>query len=63
VNLRRHLLLALGSGIAGSFALRRAQTGAARLRRVGVLAPSTPAKEAVTRAPFFDEMRALGWIE
>jgi putative ABC transport system substrate-binding protein len=33
------------------------------LRRVGVLAPSTAAKEEVTLKPFFDEMRRLGWIE
>lgn len=32
-------------------------------RRVAVLAPSTAAREAVTLKPFFDEMRALGWIE
>jgi hypothetical protein len=38
MNQRRHLLLALGAGLAGSAALTRAQTGAARLRGVGVLA-------------------------
>jgi putative ABC transport system substrate-binding protein len=32
-------------------------------RRVGVLAPSTAAREAVTLKPFFDEMRQRGWIE
>jgi putative ABC transport system substrate-binding protein len=32
-------------------------------RRVGVLAPSTVAREAVTLKPFFEEMRKLGWIE
>ena len=33
------------------------------MRRVGVLAPSTRAKEEVTLKPFFDQMRELGWIE
>ena len=40
-----------------------AQAAATRPRRVGILAPSTAAKEAVTLRPFFDEMRQLGWIE
>jgi putative ABC transport system substrate-binding protein len=43
----------------GSFV--RAQRPA--LRRIGVLAPSTAAKEEVTLKPFFDEMRRMGWIE
>ena len=60
---RRLLLLALGAASSGSPVLLRAQTSTANLRRVGVLAPSTRAKEAVTLKPFFDEMRALGWIE
>lgn len=33
------------------------------LRRIGVLAPSTAAREAVTLKPFFDQMAALGWVE
>ena len=33
------------------------------MRRVGVLAPSTLAKEEVTLKPFFDQMRQLGWVE
>lgn len=32
-------------------------------RRIGVLAPSTAAREAVTLKPFFDQMAQLGWIE
>jgi len=36
VNRRRHLLLALSAGLAGSAAPARAQTGAARLRRIGM---------------------------
>ena len=32
-------------------------------RRVGVLAPGTAAREAVTLKPFFDEMERLGWVE
>ena len=41
-------------------ALARAQPAP---RRVGVLAPSTAARDEVTLKPFFDEMRALGWTE
>jgi putative ABC transport system substrate-binding protein len=33
------------------------------MRRIGVLAPSTRAKEEVILKPFFDEMHRLGWIE
>jgi putative ABC transport system substrate-binding protein len=33
------------------------------MRRIGVLAPSTAAREAVTLLPFFDQMATLGWIE
>jgi putative tryptophan/tyrosine transport system substrate-binding protein len=33
------------------------------MRRVGVLAPSTAAKEEVTLKPFFHRMEELGWIE
>ena len=63
MNPRRLLLLALGAAISGNPVLLRAQTSTTNLRRVGVLAPSTRAKEEVTLKPFFDEMRALGWIE
>ena len=60
---RRLLLLALGTCLSGSPSLLLAQAPVAHLRRVGVLAPSTRAKEEVILKPFFDEMRALGWIE
>ena len=60
---RRLLLFALSAGLSGHAALLRAQTPAASLRRVGVLMPSTRAKEEVTLKPFFDQLRALGWIE
>lgn len=63
MNQRRLLLLALGAGLADHATLLRAQTPAASLRRVGVLAPSSRAKEEVTLKPFFDQMRELGWIE
>jgi hypothetical protein len=33
------------------------------MRRVGVLVPSTRAKEEVILKPFFDQMRELGWVE
>ena len=63
MNPRRLLMLALGASLSGLAALLRAQTPAASLRRVGVLAPSSQAKEEITLKPFFDQMRQLGWIE
>ncbi len=33
------------------------------MRRVGVLAPSTWAKDEITLEPFYEKMRQLGWIE
>ena len=60
---RRRLTLALGASLGCHAALLRAQTPATGLRRVGVLAPSTRVKEDVILKPFFDQMRALGWIE
>jgi putative ABC transport system substrate-binding protein len=63
MNPRRLLMLALGASVSGPATLLRAQTPAASMRRVGVLAPSTHAKEEVILKPFFDEMRLLGWIE
>ncbi|MBL8383573.1 MAG: ABC transporter substrate-binding protein [Burkholderiales bacterium] len=41
----------------------KAQASRPALRHVGVLAPSTAAKEAVTLKPFFDRMAGLGWVE
>ena len=63
MNPRRRAVLALGAMLSGHTALLRAQTPGANVRRVGVLMPSTRAKEEVILKPFFDEMRALGWIE
>ena len=63
MNKRRFLLLALGAGLSCNAVLLRAQTSAGSMRRVGVLAPSTHAKEEITLKPFFDGMRELGWIE
>ena len=60
---RRLLVLAPVASLSGYAPLLSAQTSGTNLRRVGVLAPSTHAKEEVTLKPFFDEMRALGWIE
>jgi putative ABC transport system substrate-binding protein len=62
MNPRRLAMLALGANLAGYAALLRAQPPATTLRRVGVLAPSTRAKEDVILMPFYDEMRRLGWI-
>ena len=63
MNQRRLFVLMFGAGLASREALLRAQTSAVAVRRVGVLAPSTRAKEEITLRPFFDEMRRLGWIE
>ena len=60
---RRLVILALGAGLSGHTALLRAQTPATGPRRVGVLAPSTRAKEEVTLKHFFVQMREMGWIE
>ena len=60
---RRLLVVALGSlGLLGQAPLR-GQTPGPGLRRVGVLAPGTHAKEEITLKPFFDQMRQLGWVE
>ena len=60
---RRSVMLALGASLWGGAAVLLAQTSSGSLRRVGVLAPSTRAKEDVILAPFFDQMRRLGWVE
>ena len=63
MNERRVLVITLVASLAGHAARLRAQGSAGSVRRVGVLAPSTPAKEEVTHKPFFDQMRDLGWVE
>lgn len=51
----------VGLAACAAWPLAQAQPTAPRL--VGVLAPSTAAREAVTLQPFFDQMRRLGWVE
>jgi putative tryptophan/tyrosine transport system substrate-binding protein len=63
MNQRRFLVLAMGAALGSNAALLRAQPSPGILRRVGVLAPSTRAKEEITLKPFFDQMRELGWVE
>jgi putative tryptophan/tyrosine transport system substrate-binding protein len=63
MNQRRLLMLALGASLSGHVAVLRAQTSSAGMRRVGVLAPSTQAKEEFKLKPFFDHMHELGWVE
>lgn len=63
MNQRRLVLIALGASLGGRAAMLRAQTSSENIRRVGVLAPSTQAKEEVTLNPFFEQMRQLGWVE
>jgi len=60
---RRLLILSLGVALSGNSRLLRAQPSTAIARRVGVLVPSTRAKEEVILKPFFDQMRELGWVE
>ena len=63
MNQRRIVVLALGAGLSGHTALLRAQTPATGLRRVGVLAPNTRAKEDVILKPSFDQFCELRWIK
>ena len=62
MNRRRILRFAIGVCAAACASPLSAQS-AASLRRIGVLAPSTNAKEEITLKPFFDQMRQLGWVE
>ena len=63
MNRRRILRVVIGVGLAARAMPLWAQSAAAGMRRVGVLAPSTRAKEDLMLKPFCDEMRELGWIE
>ena len=60
---RRHLLRWATSGSLVLAVCRPAGAQTTSPRRIGVLAPSTAAREAVTLKPFFDEMERLGWVE
>ena len=61
MNPRRSLLLTAAAAFAGQVTQPRAQAPAPTPRRVGVLAPSTQAKEEITLKPFFDRMRENWW--
>ncbi len=63
MNRRHALRFAVVAGVGARASRSLAQTPAAGPRRVGVLAPSTRAKEEIILKPFFDQMRELGWIE
>jgi len=63
VTRRRPLVLAIGVALSGTPALGFAQAVRPSLLRVGVLTPSTQAKDEITLKPFYDQMRALGWLE
>jgi putative ABC transport system substrate-binding protein len=63
MNRRHTLRFAISAAMAARAPPLCAQNAGAGLRRVGVLAPSTRAKEEITLKPFFDQMRELGWIE
>jgi putative ABC transport system substrate-binding protein len=61
---RRSLLLAFGIAFVAGPGRSRAQTQSTkRVRRVGVLTPSTRDKEEINLKPFYDQMRKLGWME
>lgn len=61
---RRLLVFAILAGLAGTWARVRAQgVPAATPRRVAVLTPGNRADDEPLGAPFFDEMRRLGWVE
>ena len=60
---RRPLVLAIGIALSGKPVLGLAQAARGTLLRVGVLAPSTQAKDEITLKPFYDQTRALGWFE
>ena len=60
---RRLLTLALAAGCASLVAPLRAQSLSASVRRVGVLVPSTRAKEEIILRPLFDQMSELGRVE
>ena len=63
MNRRHALWFAISASVATWVSPLWAQNVAPGPRRVGVLAPSTRAKEEVILKPFFDQMRELGWIE
>ena len=63
MDARRLIVFALGAALAGHAPLVRAQISMGAMRSVGVLVPSTRAKEEIILKPFFDEMRQLGWVE
>lgn len=49
--------------VLAAFATASVRAQAPSQRHIGVLAPSSAAREAVTLKPFFDEMARLGWVE
>jgi putative ABC transport system substrate-binding protein len=58
---RRLFLLMLGACVTSNASFLHGQPS--RVRRIGILAPSTRVKEQIVLKPFFDEMRRLGWID
>ena len=55
------LIQAAAACLSAGVSIGRSQS--APNKTVGILAPSTRAKELVTLEPFFAEMRRLGWVE
>src|SRR5215471_4619024 len=58
---RRQCALRLAAFLCSLIVARGVGAQPTASRRVGVLAPSTRRKEDATLAPFFAEMRKLGW--
>jgi putative ABC transport system substrate-binding protein len=63
MNRRHALRFAISACVAARASPLWAQSPLAGPRRVGVLVPSTRAKEEVILKPFFDQMRETGWVE
>ena len=63
MNSRRTFVIAIGAAVGALSREASPQSVKGSSRRVGVLAPSTAAREEVTLGPFFDQMHRLGWVD
>jgi len=60
---RRELLIAMGAGALAAPLASLAQQPLAKVRRIGRLAPATPAFTSLPDEGFVQGMRELGWVE
>lgn len=63
IQAQRRLVFAWLAFAALSVQSNIAWSQSSAVKRLGILAPSTRAKEEVILAPFFAEMRRLGWVD